>query len=590
MFGGVLNRLLSKGGGKAASRLASEYGDDVLRGVATEYGDDAARNTLNSLLGDTASAASKKSAIGDALVEASNVGLNAPVNLTRKGMREVGPEAYGTVGRLFDRTGMSNIEDLRSLAKELTGGENSFLDEATDAIRTNLGKGNIVDLNDLGPQLREVRDSMDKIVGRQFDEADPVRKAKILRGMASDLRKSATKTEGSSVKSKYFEDLGREIDDRIDANIDPKYVNQVYDDVGNEFLYRSQKALREGNKSKAEAYERLAKEFMETPGEERSVAGFRSSKKDFVDISKIGELNDQSKGGGSFSRVVRQAPVAGNLIDAVAARPVERASQKVGELTRKVGQAFQRGEAQPILKKGAAIGAGGLGLAAMMGGGDDSGKNKANMLDATGGSGTPGLGTSGLANSSPNAQTASALGGSTLLGAQQEKEPTVGGYTRSQLEDGYVKALIDNNPKAAQAIGSIIDLMDKNEARALNVAKVKNSSKGKATDDAKKQNAISTLNTLMGVYNEGGGGQGVAGGTLTNLLNKATGGGYNPAAETYSAQSRGAAAKIIKAMGDSGQLSDRDVQAALDMLPKNTDDNKVAKKKIDNLMAILQAK
>jgi hypothetical protein len=43
-------------------------------------------------------------------------------------------------------------------------------------------------------------------------------------------------------------------------------------------------------------------------------------------------------------------------------------------------------------------------------------------------------------------------------------------------------------------------------------------------------------------------------------------------------------------MGDSGQLSDRDVQAALDMLPKNTDDNKVAKKKIDNLMAILQAK
>lgn len=589
MFGGVLNRLLSKGGGKAASRLASEYGDDVLRSVATEYGDDAARNTLNSLLGDAAGATSKKSAIGDALVKASDVGLNAPMALTKKEMRDVSPSAHETIGRLFDRTGMSNIDDLRSLAKELTGGENSFLDEATDAIRTNLGKGNIVDLNDLGPQLREVRDSMDKIVGRQFDEADPVRKAKILRGMASDLRKSATKTEGSSVKSKYFEDLGREIDNRIDANVDPKYVNQVYDDVGNEFLYRSQKALREGNKSKSEAYERLAKEFMETPGEERSVAGLRSSKKDFVDISEIGKLNDRSKGGGSFSRVVSQVPVAGKLIDAVAAQPVERASQKVGEVTRKVGQAFQRGEAQPILKKGAAIGAGGLGLAAMMGGSDDSSKNKSNMLDTTGGSGTPGLGASGPANSSSNAQTDSALGGSTLLGAQ-EKEPTVGGYTRSQLEDGYVKALMDNNPKAAQAIGSIIDLMDKNEARALNVAKVKNSSKSKATDDDKKQNAISTLNTLMGVYNEGGGGQGIAGGTLTNLLNKATGGGYNPAAETYAAQSRGAAAKIIKAMGDSGQLSDRDVQAALDMLPKNTDDNKVAKKKIDNLMAILQAK
>lgn len=585
MFGGVLNRLLGKSG-NVASRLASEYGDDVLRNAATEYGDDAARSVLSSI-GDSLASGVKRSKIGDALVQASDTGLNAPLSLTRKDMREIGPGTYEKVGELFDRTGMSNLEDLRSFAKELTGNKESraYLDEVTDAIRSNLGHGNNVDLNDLGPQIRKARDSMSSLGGELFDEADPIEKANILKRMSTNIKRSASENAVRGEEGKFYGKLGSLIDERIDAGVDPKYINEAYDNVSNEFLYRSQKALREGNKTKAEAYERLAKEYAETPAEERTIANFRSSKRDFVDLSKMLERSDRSKGGGSFSRTVNQLPVVGPAADALLSQPVERGAQKAGEIMRKVGREFQEGAAQEKLKKAAAIGAGGAGLLAAASG---VGSNNKDIAKASGISGIN-------ANMTGSSQTdtsnrMSSLDGDAMPTANSLDEMTVGGYTRKQLEDGYVKALMANDAKSAQAIGSIIDIMDKNETRALNRAKLSNSTKSKSTDESKKQNAISTLNTLMGVYNEGGGGQGVVGGTLTNLLNKATGGGYNPSAETYSAQSRGAAVKIIKSMGDSGQLSDRDVQAALDMLPKNTDDSNVAKKKIDNLLNILQAR
>ena len=130
-------------------------------------------------------------------------------------------------------------------------------------------------------------------------------------------------------------------------------------------------------------------------------------------------------------------------------------------------------------------------------------------------------------------------------------------------------------------------MADKKEARAISAAKTnKNNATSKA--DAKKEAGLNTLNTLLKTYEKGGGGQGVIGGTLTNLLNTATGGNWNPSAQTYATQSRGAAAQIIKALGESGQLSDRDMQSAMDMLPKNTDSDKVAKEKISNLMSLLR--
>jgi hypothetical protein len=578
MFGNVLSKLFTRGAsnaaGSALSRVASNYGDDIARTLATNYGDDMARGTLAEIgdrlatptISSAATTAAKKSRIGDALVKASDTGLNAPLSLTRKGMREVGDDAAQKIGMLYDRTGLSSMDDLRKLGKELTGGDNSFMDDVTNFMQTNGGRGNFVQLDDIAPQIRDLRDNLPKAIQNQINDKDPAQLANFFKGAAADLRKSATPTAGQKELAKLYETTAREINKRVDMGIDPKYIQQAFDDTSNEFLTRSREALLRGDKKMSTAYKRLAKELAEVPPEQRTVQAYRSFKKDFVDIDKMGKLSDQAQGGGSISRAVKEVPVVGPMLDATLATPVEAGAQKAGEGMRKLGRAFQSGQAQDMLKKGAAIGGGGLVLASLMG--DGGGQPQGNIpLPAT--LAAPGMG--GDSNSTMFEDGS--------MGAPYRDEPTVGGYTRSQLENGYVAALMAGDAKSADAIGSILDIMNNNEKRMASGG----------TDDAakKRQAGMRTLNTLLQSYERGGGGQGIIGGTLTNLLNTATGGAYNSSAETYATQARGAAAQIIKALGESGTLSDRDIQAAMDMLPKNTDTDKVAREKISNLMTLL---
>lgn len=579
MFGNVLSKLFSKGasnaGSGALSRVASQYGDDIARNLATNYGDDVARGTL-AQIGDqlaapsVTSAATKatKSRLGDALVKASDTGLNAPLSLTRKGMREVGEDAGQKIGMLYDRTGMSNMDDLRKLGKELTGGQNSFMDDVTNYMQTNGGRGNFVQLDDIMPQIRDLRDNLPKAIQNQINDKDPAQLANFFRGAASDLRKSATPNAGQKELAKLYETTAREINNRVDMGIDPKYVQQAFDDTASEFLTRSRDALLRGDKKMSTAYKRLAKEISDVPADQRTVQAYRSFKRDFVDISKMGKLSDQATGGGSISRAVKEVPVVGPMLDATLAAPVEAGAQRAGQAMRGVGRAFQSGQAQDMLKKGAMIGGGGLVLANLMGG------NSQNAAPQ-------GVSPMGVppAMDGEDDQLAAALG----MGAEQETapEPTVGGYTRAQLEDAYVAALMDNNVEAADAIGSMVDILNNNEKRMADAG-------GSKDESAQKRAAgMRTLQTLLQSYERGGGGQGIVGGTLTNLLNTATGGAYNSSAQTYATQARGAAAQIIKALGESGTLSDRDIQAAMDMLPKNTDNEAVAREKISNLMTLL---
>ena len=588
MFGNVLSKLFSKGasnaGSSALSRVASQYGDDIARNLATNYGDDLARNTLSDLgtalsnpsTTDTvtklATNTAKKSRIGDALVKASDTGLNAPLSLTRKGMREVGDDAGQKLGMLYDRTGMSNMDELRKLGKELTGGDKSFMDEVTNFMQSNGGRGNMVQLDDIAPQIRDLRDNLPKAIQNRFSDKDPAQMANYFRGAAADLRKSATPNAGQKELAKLYEETAREINKRVDIGIDPKYVQQAFDDTSNEFLTRSREALLRGDKKVSTAYKRLAKEVADIPMAERTVDRYRSFKRDFVDVSKMGKLSDQAAGGGSISRAVKEVPVVGPMLDATLASPVEAGAQKAGEGMRKLGRAFQTGQAQDMLKKGAMIGGGGLVLANLMGGGNQP--QQPNYM----GGGMPGVDPTGMGGNQLS-------GLDSLMAAQQQpqEELTVGGFNRADLEGAYVAALMDNNAKAADAIGSMLDIMNSNEKRL-------ESAGGGKDDNAKKREAgMRTLQTLLQSYERGGGGQGIVGGTLTNLLNTATGGAYNSSAEAYATQARGAAAQIIKALGESGTLSDRDMQSAIDMMPKNTDTDAVAREKISNLMQLLQS-
>lgn len=567
MFGGL---------SKLFSRTAANHGDDVLARLATNYGDDVARatsGTLTNLLPEVATkeAATKSSSrLGDNLVRASNTALNAPLALGKKDMRELGPDAYEKIGKLFDRTGLSKLDDLKELAKNLTGsGENAYLDEVTDAVRTNLGKGNIVDLNDIAPELREIRDSMSPISARMFDEADPIKKAKILKQMANDINTSATESAEKTLKRDHFNKLGNLIDERIDANIDPKYMSQAYDDVANEFLHRSQVEMRKGNKQFSEAYKRLAKEYADTPVEDRIMGNFRGSKKDFVDLSKIVKKNDQTKGGGSFSRAVREFPVIGRATDALISEPVERATQKAGEVMRKTGRAFQTGKAQNTLKKGTLIG-GGIGALSLLGGGGNNNNN--------------GLPTVQSVGSAMKSDTETPDGNKTMKEmTQSQQELTVGGYSRDQLENAYVAALMDNNANAAKALGTMIDMLDNKETRADKRAATNAGKKNKKGGDM--ETAMSQLNSMLGNYEA----QGVAGGTLTNLLNSATGGAYNPKIAAYNDQSQSVGISLLKALGESGALSESDMARAKALIPTNTDSPAKAQAKLQTLRSMLNS-
>lgn len=567
MFGGL---------SKLFSRAAANHGDDVLARLATNYGDDVARSassSLSNLLPDSAvsAAANKTSKIGDSLVRASNAALNAPLTLTKKDMRELGTDAYEKIGKLFDRTGLTNLDDLKKFTQNLTGsGKDAFLDEVTDAVRTNLGKGNVVDLNDIAPELREIRDSMSPISARMFDEADPIKKAKILKQMANDISTSATESAEKTLKRDHFNKLGRLIDERIDANINPKYMSQAYDDVANEFLHRSQVELRKGNKQFSEAYKRLAKEYADTPVENRIMGNFRGSKKDFVDLSKIVKKNDQTKGGGSFSRAVRELPVFGRAADALISEPAERATQKVGEVMRKTGRAFQSGKAQSTLKKAALVG-GGVGALSLLGGGGDTTASGLPPVQPVGGAMTT------------DSDEPTRLNSSAKELALPQEELKVGGYNQDQLENAYVAALMDNNPKAAQAIGTMIDMLDKKQARIDKQTAANTKKKGKKGGDM--ETAMSQLNSMLGNYEA----QGVAGGTLTNLLNSATGGAYNPKIAAYNDQSQSVGISLLKALGESGALSESDMARAKALIPTNTDSQAKAQAKMKTLKAMLSS-
>lgn len=566
MFGGL---------SKLFSRAAANHGDDVLARLANNYGDDVARatsGTLTNLLPEVATkeAATKSSSrIGDSLVRASNTALNAPLALGNKAMRELGPDAYEKIGKLFDRTGLTKLDDLKEFTKNLTGSEDAFLDEVTDAVRTNLGKGNIVDLNDIAPELREIRDSMSPISARMFDEADPIKKAKILKQMANDISTSATESAEKTLKRNHFNKLGRLIDERIDANIDPKYMAQAYDDVANEFLHRSQVEMRKGNKQFSEAYKRLAKEYADTPIEDRIMGNFRGSKKDFVDLSKMVKKNDQTKGGGSFSRAVREIPVFGRAADALISEPMERATQKAGEVMRKTGRAFQSGKAQSTLKKGALIG-GGIGALSLLGGGGNNNNDGIPPVQSVGNAITSGAGTPDSNNTMKEM-------------TQPQQELTVGGYNRDQLENAYVAALMDNNANAAKALGTMIDMLGNKEARADKRDAAATSKKNKKGGDM--ETAMSQLNSMLGNYEA----QGVAGGTLTNLLNSATGGAYNPKIAAYNDQSQSVGVSLVRALGDTGTLSNQDMERAKALIPTNTDSPAKAQAKLQTLRSMLNS-
>lgn len=610
MFGNILRRLIS--GNDIARKVATNYGDDIARNVGRNMADDVARaaapniidvtptkSVLSSIGDDVAPVnlpdvsdkiASQSNDFANMLREGAKAGLNAPNNLTRaverRMARESGIHPNDVIKNLYERTGISDVNKLENIADMLMGGtdidkKNSLVSSVVDDVRTNFQRTgdpvNYVDLSDLRERIQSLAKEGGLTPTTQKDlgiigsnQYDPIALAKEFRKRSAAYRGKNNPNLNDALANN-LEQLGREIDDRIDASVTPENVKAGFDMIQDNLLHAQQQAYREGDKKTATALKNLAKEWGSVPEDERTVQNMRSKLADFVQIKKINGESANAKGGGALVSKLKAVPVVGDLLETTVGQPLTRLSQKTGEGMLKLADKAETGELQKTLKKGAAAAAGGTALLA-------AADNNSNKTDNT----------QGALNSTTASTPQYAAGGNSTLSTllQPQQEPTFGGYTRSEIENAYVAALKDNNVKAASAFGNMLDRLDTTEK--MNISRSKSSTSSKDKTAQKKEAGLSTLNTLLKSYERGGGGQGIVGGTLTNLLNSATGGAYNSSAQAYATQSRGAAAQIIKALGESGTLSDRDIQAAMDMLPKNTDSKQVAQEKINNLMTLLK--
>ena len=201
------------------------------------------------------------------------------------------------------------------------------------------------------------------------------------------------------------------------------------------------------------------------------------------------------------------------------------------------------------------VGAGVLGGMALGGGGGDGGSNVGELAS---------------------------LSNAMMPETEEEIDPyttmTIGGYTYDELENGYTRALSAGDADAAKLIANMISMLDDKISR---YKASKDSSKSEIA--AKQKAALNVLTGLISNYEA----QGPIKGTVTGILNSITGGGYNPSAYAYSTGAEGSLGTIIKALGDTGMLSEGDQQRARKLMPQITDSPEAAKVKYQQLLQII---
>lgn len=103
---------------------------------------------------------------------------------------------------------------------------------------------------------------------------------------------------------------------------------------------------------------------------------------------------------------------------------------------------------------------------------------------------------------------------------------------------------------------------------------------------AKLQSAGTALDQLESLYTKAGGGQGIIGGNIANFLG---GLGLNSDVNTYNQLAQGLINQIGAAIGKTDSLNtEGEVQRALSLVPKITDDNQTAMNKLTTLRQLLQ--
>lgn len=303
---------------------------------------------------------------------------------------------------------------------------------------------------------------------------------------------------------------------------------------------------------------------------------------------------------GQLAKQKKMAPLAGGVMgNGNFGNPIQQVAQEVigkplasttGKLLQRSGRALQLASDNPEALVGGVVGKAkntaknaalaGAGLLAL---GQLNGQNADATPQLSGNSGQLG-GAQGAQAQQKELQQAQQL-----QAMQQFMQPSkFAGKDRDQIEQAYMAAAADNNPKAVQFYASMLEQLDKKDAmNQKQLAALQKASSSKTSkEDQKKADAAKKAASIETMYKQAGGAQGPVG-VLNNLLNNATLGMFNPGASAYEANQQALAVALARAAGDSGALSNQDIQGYKSMLPLTTDSPQAAKLKLQNIYAQL---
>lgn len=710
MFGGVLNKLFSKG--------AAKYGDDVVARLATNYGDDIARSAgggvLNNLMRNEAddiaakavasaapevveAAVPKVASVADDVVEAAipkvtNVADDVVEATTPALANVVDDESDDIVQRLINRP--EQDPRARQLAegvdpKKIVNEAIKDNDTMYNATNAKLADNNTVGakLNNIGQSIEDVGTNLrnNEIIGAVKDKKVLERAPDAIKyaekygiqpnqyedyagiatgkdGLFSTFQNNALKDSQISVlmpkdastkalkaidESIALEPAQKKTLKKIIESADQQPQGKILDRlaergenraaaIGEADIYDMHKAIQE---LEGKAYDMTGKGanaarkiIRDYTGELKKTIN-EASADVYKDADKIADFLKAAEGAnlppkmlqdvakklrdgvtysdvrsmqapfvimGQLAKQKKMAPLAGGVMgNGNFGNPIQQVAQEVigkplasttGKLLQRSGRALQLASDNPEALVGGVVGKAkntaknaalaGAGLLAL---GQLNGQNASASPELSGNSGQL-SGAQGAQAQQKEMQQAQQL-----QAMQQLMQPSkFAGKDRDQIEQAYMAAAADNNPKAVQFYASMLEQLDKKDAmNQKQLAALQKASSSKTSkDDQKKADAAKKAASIETMYKQAGGAQGPVG-VLNNLLNSATLGMFNPGASAYEANQQALAVALARAAGDSGALSNQDIQGYKSMLPLTTDSPQAAKLKLQNIYAQL---
>ncbi len=528
----------------------------------------------------------------------------AQTNVTRAAARDLGIDSAGkVVERVRQKTGLTDIDTQARLAREITGGADSLMDRVQRNALSATEDGSkftadptklvgevesIVKSNGANRSVMGGQAKLEKFIDDlrndiMSKDTDLLSKANSFKAAAAELRgKGIVNPSGSdTTKAKIYSEIANKLDDLSYNAIPEENVKNMFDVTISEMRSRAAQAKGNGVNEIADAYTKLADALDRRP---RNIQSFRSFKKDFVDLSKIARLTDQAQNGAGFQLGTSASGTAKRAASAALQGPVNRGLAALGGAVNRVADKINDT----------------VGTAANV---PPVSQNTQNVLGNFIGR------TQGNIAANDNVQAGRAAESQqnleSLLGEMQTSENNIAAIdqllnrnqaaNQAQSELQNISSAMNNALAAgdiaaynelAKLYGTAYDIYQAQAKIAGNNAAESNLTTAEKNQIAKLQSAGTALDELEQLYSKAGGGQGVIGGNIANFLG---GLGLNSDVNTYNQLAQGLINQIGAAIGKTDSLNtEGEVQRALSLVPKITDDNQTAMNKLASLRQLLQ--